>query len=252
MNQWRVWSLVALMATATFVFGCELEEDEGLDGGIDTSDAGGGGGGTCTDGDGICGEGCGTLDSDCGGGGGGGCVSGDGVCGAGCTSATDSDCGTCTCDVFSGICNVSTNGSTNACTCDPDCGTPCGSDGTCDTMCPAGADPDCEVECECDTNRFCEAARPGTTDTCTCDDDCGAGDAACSADGHCDTFCPDGEDPDCAPTCDCDYNPGICEAEAPGASTACDCDEDCAGGLDPCKSDGHCDTWCPDGFDPDC
>ncbi len=131
----------------------------------------------------------------------------------------------------------------------------CGSDGTCDNFCPPGADPDCDVEtCDCDYyGGICEADAPDSSDFCDCDDDCGAGDRACSADSHCDTFCPDGFDPDCddPPACDCDYNDGICEAAERGSSETCACDEDCAG-TDACKSDGHCDTWCPDGFDPDC
>ncbi len=104
----------------------------------------------------------------------------------------------CACDFYPGICEPDDVGSTAPCTCDPDCSggaTPCGADGHCDSWCPQGADPDCD--CGCDYNEYCEAAASGTTDTCTCDPDCELHEEACSDDGHCDIFCPDGTDPDC-------------------------------------------------------
>lgn len=194
-------------------------------------DAGGGG----TDGGGV----------DC---------SSDGVCEAGCGS-TDPDCG-CSCDRDTTRCDAVSSGSTTACQCDPDCGIACTSDGSCDTFCPADRDPDCETsECACDVfGGVCEAAEFGSTTTCACDEDCVGGAVACSEDDHCDSYCPEGTDPDCGePTeCSCDFNEGICEPNADGSSDACECDPDCAGGEQPCKFDGHCDSWCPDGFDPDC
>jgi len=103
----------------------------------------------------------------------------------------------CDCDFYAGICEPDSPGSTTACACDPDCtgGTPCDSDGHCDTWCPSGADPDCT--CACDYNEYCEAGTQGGTDTCACDPDCELNEEACSDDGHCDTWCAAGWDPDC-------------------------------------------------------
>ena len=82
------------------------------------------------------------------------------------------------------------------------------------------------------------------------------GDSACSDDGHCDTWCPDGDDPDCEEECECDFTDDICEPEAEDSTTdPCACDGDCDGAASACQDDGHCDTWCDvDGTckDPDC
>jgi hypothetical protein len=115
----------------------------------------------------------------------------------------------CDCDFNAGICEPEAPGSTTACGCDPDCGTPCGQDGHCDSWCPAGQDPDCA--CACDYNEYCEADAQGSSATCPCDPDCELHEVACSDDGHCDTFCPD--------------------------PPAADADPDC-GGVDPCR-----DRW---------
>ncbi|MBI5480801.1 MAG: hypothetical protein HY906_18225 [Deltaproteobacteria bacterium] len=104
----------------------------------------------------------------------------------------------CDCDYTTGICEPAAPNSTTACVCDPDCSggkRPCVSDGYCDSWCPAGADPDCG--CACDYNEYCEAAEVDSYETCACDPDCELHDWACSDDGHCDTWCPDGADPDC-------------------------------------------------------
>lgn len=107
----------------------------------------------------------------------------------------------CYCDYNVGICEPDAPGSLNPCPCDPDCDggkDPCVADGHCDTWCPPGSDPDCDYgDCYCDYNEFCEAESPGSTEICPCDPDCLPNDRACSDDGHCDTYCPEGADPDC-------------------------------------------------------
>lgn len=104
----------------------------------------------------------------------------------------------CGCDFIAGVCEPGTPDSTAACACDGDCaggGSPCVADAYCDSWCPAGADPDCG--CACDYNEYCEAASVGSSATCTCDPSCELHEVACSDDGHCDTWCPTGVDPDC-------------------------------------------------------
>lgn len=101
----------------------------------------------------------------------------------------------CDCDFHAGVCEAEAPGSSTACACDGDCGTACGADGHCDTWCPSGTDPDCD--CSCDFNEYCEAAAQGSSDTCACDPDCELNEWACDDDGHCDTWCPSGVDPDC-------------------------------------------------------
>lgn len=86
---------------------------------------------------------------------------------------------------------------------------------------------------------------------CNYDPDCGSG-PDCTNDNWCNPDCATGGDPDCAVACTCDYHDGICEPTAKESSAACACDDDCAGGKTPCGDDGHCDTWCPSGTDPDC
>lgn len=226
--------LALIMVSSPIVTGCLLEDTgEDGDGFEDDDDAGNGGGGDADDED--------TDDNSC---------RSDGTCEGGC-NPPDPDCD-CDCDRNSTACDALRAGSSSACDCDPDCGVACLSDDYCDSFCDD--DPDCASECECDYfSNVCEAAEDGTTDVCDCDDDCGAGDDACSSDDHCDTFCPDGEDPDCddEPECSCDYYGGICEAAEEGSTDNCACDADCDGAF-ACKFDDHCDTWCPDGVDPDC
>jgi len=103
----------------------------------------------------------------------------------------------CDCDFNAGICEPDSPGSTTACSCDDDCigGSPCETDGHCDTWCPPNADVDCD--CACDYNEYCEAGTQGGTDTCACDPDCEPNEWACDDDGHCDTWCTAGVDPDC-------------------------------------------------------
>lgn len=179
---------------------------------------------------------------------------GDGSCNPVC-GGTDPDCtAVCDCDSTASFCD-NTGASSATCACDDDCNgrTACADDGFCDDSCPEGSDLNCDCSCDFNDN-VCESRARDTVETCACDFDCQNGETACGDDNHCDTFCPDGTDPDCvtAPVdCRCDYNAGICEVASRGSTTECDCDEDCAG-TDPCKSDGHCDTWCPAGFDPDC
>jgi hypothetical protein len=178
---------------------------------------------------------------------------GDGACNPDC-GGTDPDCtSTCDCDNTVSFCDNS-GSSTAVCACDDDCigRTACSDDGFCDDSCPEGSDLNCDCSCDYNDN-VCESRARGTTETCACDFDCQNGETACGDDNHCDTFCPDGTDPDCdtEPECSCDYNEGICEVASRGSSMECMCDTDCVG-ADPCKNDGHCDTWCPAGFDPDC
>ncbi|MBN1944510.1 MAG: DUF2817 domain-containing protein [Bradymonadales bacterium] len=121
----------------------------------------------------------------------------------------------------------------------------CAQDGFCDRLCTT--DPDCA--CSCDYNQYCEAAARGSDETCPCDPDCEGGLAACSMDGHCDTWCPTDTDPDCP--CSCNFNE-YCEAAARGSAETCRCDPNCQDGQTACSADDHCDTWCPEGVDPDC
>jgi tartrate-resistant acid phosphatase type 5 len=93
----------------------------------------------------------------------------------------------------------------------------CGADGFCDQLC--SADVDCEA-------------------------------VSCLEDGQCERTCSD--DPDCWGTCACDYYPGICEVIENPSSVKCGCDPACAADAQACVADEHCDTWCPDGVDPDC
>ena len=44
----------------------------------------------------------------------------------------------------------------------------------------------------------------------------------------------------------------VCEAQFKCSNIACFCDPDCAGGIEPCGADGHCDSWCLKDTDPDC
>ena len=63
-------------------------------------------------------------------------------------------------------------------------------------------------------------------------------------------------------TLNCDWTPGICDAQFRCRDIHCFCDPDCyvedaaeAGTyLDApvCSDDAHCDSWCPTGVDPDC
>ncbi|MCA9564809.1 MAG: hypothetical protein KC561_15035, partial [Myxococcales bacterium] len=115
--------------------------------------------------------------------------------------------------------------------------------------------------CDCDhpgLGNVCEAASRNSSATCDCDQDCGAGESACGSDGHCDSWCPEGDDPDCDPGCECEYfdTAGLCEAESDQSTRECGCDEDCdPAGEQSCQADGHCDNFCdPGGIckDPDC
>lgn len=155
------------------------------------------------------------------------------------------------------------------CSNDPDCQLNCEQDNFCNTLCPAKADPDCPVceldgtcdarctadpDCGCTCNfnpGICEPQAKGQTTACSCDPDCLPDKKPCALDGHCDSWCPANTDPDCG-SCDCNFNDGICEPQSKGTTTPCPCDPDCANGKQPCAADGHCDSWCPTGTDPDC
>jgi hypothetical protein len=83
---------------------------------------------------------------------------------------------------------------------------------------------------------------------CGADPDCGGLD--CTDDGVCESRCS--EDPDCFLACPCDYNDGLCEPLEDPSVLRCACDPECRGSGRPCLADGHCDSWCPEGVDPDC
>ncbi|MBN1945924.1 MAG: hypothetical protein JW797_09615 [Bradymonadales bacterium] len=178
------------------------------------------------------------------------CVADD-WCDPACAAGVDPDC-ECACDRADNVCNANADDSAADCTCDPDCTTTahaCVNDAYCDPWCPP---PSGTGECDCDYyENVCEAGARESTDLCPCDVDCDSMDpdcsGACVADTHCDTWCPDDEDPDCEETCGCDYFNGICEPEVDGSDRACACDEDCSGGEDPCQADDHCDNWCDPG-----
>lgn len=116
---------------------------------------------------------------------------------------TDPDCNdtACNCNYNPNICEPASKGSTDACACDWDCqdADPCSKDGHCDLWCPKGTDLDCP-DCDCDYNQnVCEAAVKCSTTICDCDIDCAEGAfLPCSADNHCDSWCPTDADPDCA------------------------------------------------------
>jgi hypothetical protein len=126
--------------------------------------------------------------------------------------------------------------------------TSCSSGQTCRA---SGSSASCVAACSCDYNMgICEPAARSSTAPCTCDPDCTGGAMPCQGDGHCDTWCPAGVDPDCT-ACACDYNP-YCEAASMGSSATCACDPSCDLNEVACADDAHCDTWCPSGADPDC
>ena len=58
-------------------------------------------------------------------------------------------------------------------------------------------------------------------------------------------------------TLNCDWTAGSCDAQFRCSNKRCFCDPDCydKATMEPkpaCTKDGHCDTWCPKGEDPDC
>jgi len=127
-------------------------------------------------------------------------------------------------------------------------GVTCLSDLNCDSGCPGFGDPDCECECD-STEDICEAGGRDSADACSCDWDCAATSEPCGSDGHCDSWCFVGTDPDCP--CTCDFNDS-CEALEAGSAETCPCDDDCPSGTEACSADGHCDGFCPEGTDRDC
>ena len=146
--------------------------------------------------------------------------------------------------------------------CAPDCGgRECGDDGcggSCGPGCSAGElcaweSGSCVTSCACDFDvGFCEPDAPDSFTACGCDPDCApspGGGWPCTGDGYCDVWCPIDSDPDCY--CSCDYN-GYCEAAEYGSTATCMCDEACEPHESACSDDGHCDSWCPAGADPDC
>lgn len=97
------------------------------------------------------------------------------------------------------------------------------------------------IDHSCLADGFCDQV-------CASDPDCAG--VSCAGDGVCEATCSD--DPDCFGTCPCDYYGGICEAIEPDTTDKCGCDPTCAGDAESCGADDHCDTWCPEGTDPDC
>lgn len=84
---------------------------------------------------------------------------------------------------------------------------------------------------------------------CSNDPDCGSQD--CTAGNTCNSRCT--MDTDCRQKCPCDFNKDICEPVEENSTVRCGCDPDCLNqDAAPCTKDGHCDTWCPTGTDPDC
>lgn len=159
----------------------------------------------------------------------------------------------------------------------PGGGAACGADQICNRencVGPHGGstDPDCPASgsCYCDWHdSICEPSAECSTDACGCDPDCDSPSllpGPCGRDGHCDTWCPTGADPDCegkinedcTPTstdCYCDHFGDVCETAADCFESPCECDPDCMVGgalMAPCAPDSHCDTWCPTEADPDC
>jgi hypothetical protein len=262
MNQWRLLLVSAACLSTLVIWGCELEEcEEGdetcCEEGDDECEENQADGGTVSDSGGGTTTDTGRDTSDSSGGGRDtdlGCGA-DNACNSTCASDPDCEPASCDCDDTDEVCDNASSGGTGNCACDDDCNgtSACRDDDYCDDSCPADADPNCD--CACDYNAdVCESVRRGSTDECECDFDCEVSPGTCKFDDHCDTFCPAGVDPDCEEDpvdCSCDYNEGICEVASRGSENACACDADCVG-ADPCKSDTHCDTWCPAGFDPDC
>jgi tartrate-resistant acid phosphatase type 5 len=85
------------------------------------------------------------------------------------------------------------------CAHDPDCAhVACADDGICEPACES--DPDCYDRCPCDFRfAICEPLNRGSTTRCGCDPQCRGEALPCTADGHCDTWCPSAVDPDCGP-----------------------------------------------------
>lgn len=110
----------------------------------------------------------------------------------------------------------------------------------------------------------CEVISKCTTSNCLCDTDCTPPDGslklACAEDGHCDSYCEQGADPDCAGdpkdgkfcgTPSCNEKSGVCNAK-PGTASSCPDDPDCDGTTFACEKDYYCDPNCPADLDPDC
>ncbi|GMV41747.1 MAG: hypothetical protein AMXMBFR64_34630 [Myxococcales bacterium] len=158
----------------------------------------------------------------------------------------------------------------------------CDDDGYCNgAECALTADPDCNPAASCgegscgnnkwDPNcscnyygKVCEAISKCSDAVCLCDTDCtppdGSLKSACVSDGHCDSWCPKDQDPDCAGSkkngkeCakpSCNKKSGYCNAK-PGTTSPCADDPDCTGGAIACEGDGYCDPNCSAGSDPDC
>lgn len=109
----------------------------------------------------------------------------------------------------------------------------CAADGFCNQAGCAGphggtTDPDCQGPGPCDCDWYdwvCEASARCSSETCACDADChtaGVSDIACTADSHCDTWCPTGVDPDCGGAVNEDCAPGPTSGDYCGEeSVAC-------------------------------
>lgn len=190
----RLGLALIILCTLILATGCELDSGTSDAGDVGTTDA-------TTTPDAVADQ---ALD-----------CSANGICNSAC--AADPDCTTCDCDRQNNVCNVSTDYTDSACGCDPDCSTrsTCDDDdGVCDTYCHA-RDNDCDDDCNWYED-VCEAEANHSSERCDNDPDCTGSDAACSSDGHCDTFC-DPTNPNPPPEYDC-KDP--------------DCDEDTDGSCD--------------------
>ncbi|MCA9523047.1 MAG: metallophosphoesterase [Myxococcales bacterium] len=99
-----------------------------------------------------------------------------------------------------------------------------------------------KIKLDCGADGVCDGR-------CASDPDCSSQD--CTAGNSCNIHCT--MDVDCRSDCPCDFNKDICEPLEKGSTTRCACDPDCMNeDAAPCKKDGHCDSWCPTGTDPDC
>ena len=111
------------------------------------------------------------------------------------------------------------------------------------------ADP-CAPKPTCDYNNgICEpkldyksSGCMDDVEACPIDEDCTVSQGPCESDSHCDTWCPEGLDPDC--DCSCDSLPSICDSNGEGRGEACACDPDCSGQAEPCALDTYCDVNC--------
>ena len=167
----------------------------------------------------------------------------DGTCDNGETCKTCAkDCGPC---CPNGKCDYGESCNSCAADCGPCKPGQCGGGDGCNPACGIDGDPDCDPQCGCnwhspvpgsgktlkDSKKVCEPEAPDTTQPCHCDPDCWD-QQTCSGDGHCDTWCPEGKDPDCGGTTGC--GDGTCDVVGP--ETCSSCPQDCG----PCTAGKVC------------